>query len=258
MATKKRLIYTLLYSEGYFCQSRNFRCQKVGNYEWLFNNYKFSKLAGFLDELIIINVTPKSESFHIFLGIVKRIIENIFIPVTIGGGINSLNKALECFQNGADKILLNTIPRNNQELASQIINYFGSQSVIASVDYKALNNQACVYDWNTNKVIIELDLMDYIKELQDLKFGEILLNSVEKDGTGFGLDINTMERVSQICTLPLIVMGGAGQYEHFSEVYSNGIADAVSTANILNFIGDAIPNVRKELLKNGFDLAHFS
>jgi len=85
-----------------------------------------------------------------------------------------------------------------------------------------------------------------------------LLNSVEKDGTGFGLDINTMERVSKICTLPLIVIGGAGQYEHFPEVYSNGIADAVSTANILNFIGEAIPNVRRGLLKNGFDLAHFS
>ena len=84
-----------------------------------------------------------------------------------------------------------------------------------------------------------------------------MLNSVEKDGTGFGLDLITMERVSKICSLPLIVMGGAGQYGHFAEVYSNGIADAVSTANILNFIGDAIPNVREQLLKNGFDLAHF-
>ena len=85
-----------------------------------------------------------------------------------------------------------------------------------------------------------------------------MLNSVEKDGTGFGLDLITMERVAKICSLPLIVMGGAGQYGHFAEVYSNGIADAISTANILNFIGDAIPDVRKLLLKNGFDLALFS
>ena len=251
------MIYTLLFSEGYFCQSRNFRCQKVGNYEWLFNNYKFSQLASYLDELIIINVTPNSESYQTFLGIVKRVIENVFIPVTIGGGIYSIDKALECFQNGADKILLNTLPRTNKDLTSQIINYFGSQSVIASVDYRMQDNSACVYDWYSNKAIVELDLIAYIKELQDLQFGEILLNSVEKDGTGFGLDLITMERVSKICSLPLIVMGGAGQYGHFAEVYSNGIADAVSTANILNFIGDAIPNVREQLLKNGFDLAHF-
>ena len=257
MATKKRLIYTLLYSGGYFCQSRNFRCQKVGNYEWLFNNYKFSRLAGYLDELIIINVNPTSGSYQTFLDIVKRIVKNIFIPVTIGGGINSLDKALECFQNGADKILLNTVPLNDKILASQIINYFGSQSLVSSVDYKIIDDKAWIYDWKNNRVILELDLITYIKELQDLQFGEILLNSVEKDGTGFGLDMGTMESVSKICTLPLIVMGGAGQYDHFSKVYRNGIADAVSTANILNFIGDALPNIRKRLLKNGFDLAHF-
>ena len=140
MGTKKRLIFTLLYSDGYFCQSRNFRCQKVGDYDWLFNNYKFSKIAGFLDELIVINVNPKSGSYQSFLNIVKRIVENVFIPVTIGGGIINLKTAINCFQNGADKVALNSSVRNNKKIVTQIVNHFGSQSVVASVDYK-INNE---------------------------------------------------------------------------------------------------------------------
>ena len=81
MATKKRLIFTLLYSDGYFCQSRNFRCQKVGDFDWLFNNYKFSKITSFLDELVVINVNPIEELYQNFLNVVKHIVENVFIPV---------------------------------------------------------------------------------------------------------------------------------------------------------------------------------
>jgi len=256
MATKKRLIFTLLYSDGYFCQSRNFRCQKVGDYDWLFNNYKFSKIAGFLDELIVINVNPVAESYPSFLDIVKRIVENVFIPVAIGGGISSLEKAIDCFHNGADKIVLNSAVRKNREIVSQIINCFGSQSVVASVDYKLNNNKAWVYDWDKKKIIQGSDLISYINLLHEIGFGEVLLNSVDKDGTGFGLDLDTISYISTECKLPLIVMGGAGKFKHFNQVYSNYAADAVATANLLNFIGEALPDVRLRLLYEGINLAH--
>ena len=257
MATKKRLIFTLLYSEGYFCQSRNFRCQKVGDFDWLIDNYKFSKITSFLDELFVINVNPIGGLYEDFLRVVKHIVGNVFIPVTIGGGIYSLDRANDCFKNGADKIILNSAIRKNKEAVSQIINHFGTQSVVASVDYKINEEDAWVYDWEYKKIIHELELIPYLNLIQETGFGEILLNSVDRDGTGFGFDIKAIEKISRNCTLPLITMGGAGKYEHFFEIYNLVDVDAVATANLLNFISDAIPTVRLKLLESGVKLAQF-
>jgi len=257
MATKKRLIFTLLYSDGYFCQSRNFRCQKVGNYDWLFNNYKFSKIAAFLDELIVLNVNPSADSYPSFLNVVKRIVTNVFVPLSIGGGIYSLERAVDCFQNGADKVILNSAVRKNVMVTSKIINHFGSQSVVASIDYKLKEKDAWVYDWEQKKIIHGLDLRSYLNLLQETGFGEILLNSVDKDGTGFGFDIETINEHSKNVVLPLIAMGGAGKSKHFSDIFKSVGIDAAATANLLNFISDAIPFARMNLLEEGIDLAKF-
>ena len=257
MATKKRLIFTLLYSDGYFCQSRNFRCQKVGDYNWLFNNYKFSKIAGFLDELIVINVNPIVESYSGFLENVKLIVENVFIPVAIGGGIYSVDKATDYLNSGADKVILNSIIRKDCNAVSAIINRLGSQSVVASIDYKSRDGRHLLYDWETKKIIEGQDLGAFVTTCHDLEFGEILLNSVEKDGTGFGFDIDIIQEISHLCKLPLIVMGGAGKSAHFSPVYKIPIVDAVATANLLNFLGDSLPQTRMNLLDEEVDLARF-
>ena len=135
MGTKKRLIFTLLYSDGYFCQSRNFRCQKVGDYNWLFNNYNFINIAKYLDELVIINVTPNIGDYDHFLNNVKEIVNNVFIPVAIGGGIYDLETARRCFNNGADKIILNSSILDNPKDIPILIENYGSQSIVASIDY---------------------------------------------------------------------------------------------------------------------------
>lgn len=258
MALKKRLIFTLLYSDGYFCQSRNFRCQKVGNYEWLFNNYKFAKTSSFLDELIIINVSPNSGTYQTFLENVKKIVEKVFIPVAVGGGIYSLERSVECFRNGADKIIINSAIQRQPEIVRQIIDHHGSQSVVASIDYKIINNEPMLFHWDEEMINSELELSAYINNLTNMGFGEILINSVDKDGTGFGLDIDVIQNVSKNCELPLIVMGGAGKFEHFVPVYPIRKVDAVATANLLNFIGDAIPSVREKLIQKGIELSQFN
>ena len=257
MATKKRMIFALLYFDGYFCQSRNFQCQKVGNFEWLFNNYNFSRIAGYLDELVVLNVNPIEESHKDFLNVVERIVEYVFIPVAIGGGINSVDKAIDCLNSGADKVILNSLIRKESDTASAIINRLGSQSVVASIDYKSKDDTPWVYDWYTKNIIEGKELLPYVKKCHDLGFGEILLNSVEKDGTGFGLDLGVISKVSPECKLPLIVMGGAGKYDHFPPAYEIPAVDAITTANLLNFIGDSLPDTRKELLEHGIDLARF-
>jgi imidazole glycerol-phosphate synthase subunit HisF len=256
METKKRLIFCLLYSEGYFCHSRNFRCQKVGDYNWLFNNYNFANIAKCLDELIILNVTPQRGSYHDFLEDVRKIVKNVFIPVTIGGGINELETARNCFLNGADKIVLNSLLLDRSEKISLLANTYGSQSIVGSLNYVVDKGQIKVFDWRNDEVKKQ-SFIEYVKDLELLGFGELLINSVDMDGTGFGFDIESLKSFTDKSNLPLICMGGAGKYEHFYEVFKNSAVEAASTANLLNFIGDSINNVRSKLIQENVNLADF-
>ena len=258
MSTKNRLIFALLYSDGFYCQSRNFHLQKVGKFDWLFNNYNFSKVAEHLDELVVINVNPRPDNQESFFEEVKQIINNVFVPIAIGGGISDLKSANKAFISGADKIILNSLVRENKSEVKKIISEFGSQSVVAAIDYKRIDEQVDFYEWRERKVLGNTPINDYILKCQELGFGEILLNSVNKDGTGFGYDLDIIKEVASFCELPLMVMGGAGKYDHFLPVYNIDHVDAAITANLLNFIGDAIADTRTKLMSNGINLANFN
>ena len=133
---RKRVIFTLIYNEGFFMQSRNFRLQKVGDINWLQKFYKFSQIAFSLDELIILNTNRDEKNMESFSKIVSSLVENTFIPIAVGGGIRSVEDAQLLFQSGADKIVLNTKLYESPELISQLVERYGSQSVVASIDYK--------------------------------------------------------------------------------------------------------------------------
>ena len=133
---KKRIIFTLLYSENFFHLSRNFRLQKIGNYKWLKDNYNFSKISFFIDELIILNIQRDNKNFQSFFENIKHITKECFIPVTIGGGINNLQTADIFFRNGADKILVNSVIHSNIDLIKKLASIYGSQSIVASIDFK--------------------------------------------------------------------------------------------------------------------------
>lgn len=256
MSTKKRLIFALLYKDGFYCQSRNFNIQKVGKFDWLFNNYNFTHIAEYLDELIVINVNPTKVNQPEFLEEVKRIINNVFIPTAIGGGIIDVKTADSAFNSGADKVIINSLIREDEKEVKNIVSKYGSQSVIVSIDYKK-DDQKKIFDWKTKDTLNSFTLKNYIQKCENLNIGEILLNSVNKDGTGFGFDIETIKEVASYCKLPLIIMGGAGKADHFSPVYKLPNVDAVVTANLLNFIGEALPNVRNYLLNENINLAKF-
>ena len=133
---RKRVIFTLIYNEGFFMQSRNFRLQKVGDINWLQKFYKFNQIAFSLDELIILNTNRDEKNMESFSKIVSSLVENTFIPIAVGGGIRSVEDAQLLFQSGADKIVLNTKLYESPELVSQLVERYGSQSVVASIDYK--------------------------------------------------------------------------------------------------------------------------
>lgn len=249
---RNRIIFTLIYSDGVFTQSRNFRLQKVGDIKWLERNYKFKEIAFSLDELVVLDATKDIKDIAKFTSTLRRLVDDVFIPIAAGGGIRSLGDANLLFANGADKIVLNSILYTDKALVKDLVNKYGSQSIVASIDY--INNDVYIHD-GTHKINICLD--HYVKYVENLNVGEVYLNSIEKDGTGFGYDFDTIKKLSKVISIPLIIAGGAGNEKHLLEGITVNNVDAVATANLFNFIGTSLPNARKYILKNGENLASF-
>lgn len=251
---RKRIIFSLIYSDGFFTQSRNFRLQRVGNLEWLERNYKFQKISFSLDELIVINATKGEKSINKFANMISDLVDDVFIPLTAGGGIRNMQDAELLFNNGADKILVNSAIIENTNLVDDLVQKYGSQSIVASVDYRNINgiNKVLI---NDGSVEVNFTLEEYIKHVESLNIGEIYLNSIDKDGTGFGYDFELIKRLSTIITKPLIISGGAGNEKHLIEGLNIQNVSAVATANLFNFIGDGLPIARNKIIESGQNLA---
>jgi len=254
---RKRIIFTLIYSNGYFMQSRNFRLQKVGNLNWFEKNYKFQKIAFSLDELIVLNASKEVKSIEEFSKTVSELVNDVFIPIAAGGGIRSIEDAELLFNSGADKIVLNSILIEDPELIKALVLKYGSQSVVASIDYKNIDGENAVFI-NDGKVKIDFSLPEYIEYLQGLQIGEIYLNSIDQDGTGFGYDFETIVKLKDKINTPLIIAGGAGNENHLIEGLKMQGVSAVATANLFNFIGDGLPNARERIIQNGENIANWN
>jgi cyclase len=254
---RKRIIFSLIYSDGFFNQSRNFRLQKVGNEKWLENNYQFSKIAHSLDELILIDATKSNKDIQKFSATISKIVEKVFIPICAGGGVRNIDDAELLFKSGADKILLNSSLYQNSNLVLELVKIYGSQSIVASIDYKIKGDCSFVFI-NDGTKEIDKDLPSYIEYIQSLGVGEIYLNSIDKDGTGFGYDFDLIEAISRKITKPLIIAGGAGNENHLIEGLKIEGVSAVATANLFNFIGNGLPNSRSKILESGENIANWN
>jgi imidazole glycerol-phosphate synthase subunit HisF len=254
---RKRIIFTLIYSNGFFMLSRNFRLQKVGNLKWLETNYKFQKTSFSIDELIVLNATKENKSIEDFASTVNNLVHNVFIPIAAGGGIRRIEDAELLFSSGADKIVLNTILSDKPEIVTELVSKYGSQSIVACIDYKKNGkyNEVFIKD-GTKK--IKRTLEEYLKYVIGLNVGEIYLNSIDQDGTGFGYDIQTIKKLQSKIPIPLIIAGGAGNESHLEEGITEEGVNAVATANLFNFVGDGLPNARISILKNGENIANWN
>jgi cyclase len=253
---KKRLIFTLLYNKGFFMLSRNFRLQKVGDFEWLRKHYNFEKISFSIDELIILDVTRDGRNTSDFSSAIKEVIRNVFVPVSVGGGIRTMDDAEILLNSGADKLVLNTALHNDNNFVKKLIERYGSQVIIGSVDFLRENGTNNVYICNgTQKIKPDLD--SYLDQIEKLSIGEIYLNSIMRDGTGQGYEIESYgSRLKNIRT-PLILAGGAGNHLHFIDGLRLEYVDAVATANLLNFLGDSLPKSREEILKENLPITVF-
>ena len=237
--------------------SRNFRLQKVGDFSWLKKHYNFEKIAFSIDELIILDVTREGRSINEFSAAIKEVVKNVFIPVSVGGGIRSMSDAEIMLNSGADKVVLNTALYNDRNLILSLIERYGSQVIIGSVDYQIENGVKNVYIENGVSKIVE-NLEKYIENIEKMSIGEIYLNSIQKDGTGQGYDINSLSSILLKISTPVILAGGAGNHNHLIEGLKQNSVDAVATANLFNFLGDSLPKSREEILNQKIDLARFS
>ncbi|MEJ7691763.1 HisA/HisF-related TIM barrel protein [Daejeonella sp.] len=238
-------------------QSRNFRLQKVGNLTWLERNYRFQKIAFSLDELIVLNASKNVKSMLQFAETVSELVNDVFIPIAAGGGIRSEEDAEMLFNHGADKIVLNSALFEKPELVESLIKIYGSQSIVASIDYKKSEGVNEVYI-NDGITKIDIPLEEYLKYVESLNVGEIYLNSIDKDGTGFGFDLEVISEMVTKIKMPLIIAGGAGNEMHLSEgLKINGVS-AVATANLFNFIGNGLPKARKKIIDSGINVANWT
>lgn len=253
----KRIIYALLYSEGKFHLSRNFSLQKVGDISWLKNNFGFGETCDYIDELIIIDVTRNSNEIDKkkFIKDVNQLREKIFVPITLGGGIRSLKDAKLFFENGADKVMINYLAHFDNKICQSISNIFGNQALSVMVDYKIIDNKILTFV-NGGKVK-SLNFNQYIERLKSFKFGELILNSIDNDGTAAGLEEKAFKEVPNDIKNPILLMGGAGKPEHFVKVLKNDKISGIVTANLFNFLGTGLKEARNFSINEKIKLINF-
>jgi cyclase len=198
------------------------------------------------DELVFLDITATIEKRKTLTQLVEKIARKINIPFTVGGGINSLEDAKAIISAGADKVSINSAAVKHPELITEIAEQFGSQCVVLAIDTKYENNEWKVYI-NSGKMPTPLLALNWAKEGEQRGAGEILLTSMNHDGTKKGFAIDVTRQVSEAVNIPVIASGGAGTMEHFAEVFLQTKASAALAAGIFHYGEISIPNLKAYL-----------
>ena len=198
------------------------------------------------DELVFLDITATNEKRKTLSELVTRIAKHINIPFTVGGGISSVEDVSILLNSGADKISVNTSAVKNPQLIKELANQFGSQCIVLAIDTKFENNDWYVY-LNGGRVKTELKTIDWAKQAVALGAGEILLTSMNNDGTKDGFAIDITKQISEAVNVPVIASGGAGNMQHFKEIFENGKADAALAASVFHYKEIAIPELKRFL-----------
>ena len=210
------------------------------------------------DELVFLDITASSDKRNIIYSVVERTAEKIFMPLTVGGGIRNIEDIRNILVSGADKVSINTAAVNNPSLINEGAEKFGSQCIVLAVDVKRRDPRDAekgfdVYTHggrqNTGK-----DALQWIREAFERGAGEILLTSMDCDGTKNGYDIPLYKAVSEIVSIPVIASGGAGNISHMADVLNLGNADAVLAASIFHFNEYTVSDIKKELRETGISV----
>lgn len=241
---KKRIIPLLLWRDGRLVKTRNFGSARVvgdpANTSRVYSDQD-------ADELCILDISDSNDEAERFSRVVAVIAAETMVPLTVGGRINSLAKAEQAFRLGADKILVNTLCFTSPELVCEMAETFGSQAVVAGIDFRKTPEGVYLFSHNGRKPQ-NRSLEQHLGELSHMAVGEVLLQSIDKDGSGDGYDLGTLADAVQNTGVPVICGGGAGNYGHLLEAFELG-AEAVACGTLFNF-GDNNPIRAKAFLRS--------
>ena len=251
---KKRLIFTLLYDNGQFMLSRNFRLQKVGSLQWLQKNYNFSHISYSIDELIVLDVTRGEKKPEEFCAALQLLTEGCFVPIAAGGGVHTIKAARNLLRCGADKVVVNSTLYENNGFVGHLASEFGQQCVVASIDIKsAADGSYQAWSESGNKCL-EGSATKWIEQVAQDNIGELYLNSMDRDGTGQGFDLGLLDLLPANMSKPVILAGGVGNATHLAVGLADSRVDAVATAHLFNFVGDGLKQARQSLIGSGVEL----
>ena len=205
------------------------------------------------DELVFLDITATNEKRRALSEFVRKVAAEINIPFTVGGGINRMEDIEVLLDSGADKVSINTSAVKNPQILSKAAKNFGAQCVVLAIDAKLVAGIWKVF-LNGGRIETDLSAIEWAKRGADLGAGEILLTSMNADGTRRGFEIELTRRVSESVNVPVIASGGAGESEHFVEVFEQGKADAALAAGIFHFREIEIPSLKKYLKQQNVEV----
>jgi cyclase len=208
------------------------------------------------DEIVLLDIKATYQARKTLAGTVRRVAREIFVPFTVGGGIRTLQDAAAIFESGADKVSINSAAVLDPKLVGQIAGRFGSQAVVVAIDARrgdAPVNSAEVYVAG-GRTPTGKSALDWAREAEDRGAGEILLTSMDRDGTGQGFDCELTAAIAETVSIPVIASGGAGNGRHFLEVFTEGKADAALAASIFHFGTHAVTELKQSLAGAGIPM----
>ena len=206
------------------------------------------------DELVFLDITASIEQRKSMLDVINRTAGRAFMPLTVGGGISTVQDIRNCLKAGADKTSVNTAAVKNPQLIKEGAQLFGSQCIVLAVDAKRCGTHRWEVYVNGGRTPTGLDALDWIRKAVDLGAGEILLTSMDADGTQDGYDLELTRTVSEAVPVPVIASGGAGTLEHFYQVLTEGKADAVLAASVFHYRKFTIKQVKEYLQATGVEV----
>ncbi len=207
------------------------------------------------DELVFLDITASHEKRNIILDVVQKTADEVFMPLTVGGGIRSIDDIRRLLNAGADKVSINTAAVKDAEFVTKSARRFGSQCIVVAIDAKRVKGNNDRTQWEVfihgGRTPTGLDVIQWAREVELRGAGEILLTSMDCDGTKDGYDVELNRTVSESLSIPIIASGGAGKLEHFYDVFTRGKADAALAASIFHYREITIHEVKEYLKKKG-------
>ena len=205
------------------------------------------------DEIVFLDITATHEKRKTLAALAKNIARNLNIPFTVGGGIASIQDVDVCLMNGADKVSINSAAVRNPALVDELALQFGNQCIVIAVDAKLIKGEWIVHV-SGGRIPTERRLFEFAKEVESRGAGEILFTSMDHDGTKAGFAIDALAQLSDTVNIPIIASGGAGNMEHFAEVFTKGKADAGLAASIFHFGEIEIPDLKQYLREQTIEI----